>query len=153
MSTSNTDQILKHVHLRAGRSRVWRAITNAREFGAWFGVNLKGEFAEGEAIRGSITYTGFEHVTMEVRVERIVPEELFSYRWHPYAIDPAVDYSEEPTTLVEFRLDEVGGGTRLTIVESGFENIPLVRRAEAFRMDERGWAEQTANIKRHVEQE
>lgn len=145
-----TDRIEKKVVLRAPRSRVWRAIATAEEFGAWFRVNLKGAFAEGETIRGQITHPGYEHVTMEMLIERIEPERYFSYRWHPYAIDPAADYSAEPTTLVEFILQENAGGTELTIVESGFDRIPAARRAEAFRMNDRGWAGQIDNIARHV---
>lgn len=144
------NRIEKRIILRAPRSHVWRAITNAEEFGAWFRVKLEGAFAEGATIRGKITHPGYEHLTMEVLVERIEPERYFAYRWHPYAIDPTVDYSSEAMTLVEFRLDETEGGTLLTIVESGFDQIPLARRAEAFRMNEQGWAEQTRNIERHV---
>ena len=147
---SDTDRISKRVVLRAARSCVWRAITQAEEFGAWFGVKLDGAFAEGATVRGKITHPGYEHLTMEMLVERIENERYFAYRWHPYAIDPAVDYSTEPTTLVEFRLDEANGGTVLTIVESGFDRIPLARRAEAFRMNESGWTEQMTNIERHV---
>ncbi|HMJ16730.1 MAG TPA: SRPBCC family protein [Polyangiaceae bacterium] len=150
MNTSKTDRIEKQVELRAPRSRVWRALTDAEEFGSWFGVKLQGRFVPGQAIRGKITYPGFENLTLEVVVERIDPETLFSYRWHPYAIDPAVDYSSEPATLVEFRLEEVPQGTRLTVVESGFDKIPAHRREEAFRMNSEGWAEQTRNIERHV---
>ena len=152
MSVTSTDRIEKTVTLRAPRSRVWRAITNAEEFGAWFRVKLEGPFAEGATVRGRITHPGYEHVTMEVLVERIEPEQYFAYRWHPFAIDPRVDYSPEPTTLVEFRLDEADGGTVLTIVESGFDRLPPGRRAEAFRMNEGGWTEQIANIGRHVSQ-
>jgi uncharacterized protein YndB with AHSA1/START domain len=147
---TDTDRIEKRVVLRAARSRVWRAITQAEEFGAWFGVKLEGAFAEGATVRGRITYPGFEHLTMEMLVERIEPESLFSYRWHPYAVDTSVDYSPEPTTLVEFRLEAAEGGTVLTIVESGFDQIPLARRAEAFRMNEQGWTQQTRNIERYV---
>ena len=147
---TNTDRIEKKVVLRAPRSRVWRAITVAEEFGGWFGVKLEGPFAEGATVRGKITHPGYEHLTMELLVERIEPERYFAYRWHPYAIDSAIDYSTEPTTLVEFRLEEADGATVLTIVESGFDRIPLARRAEAFRMNEGGWAEQTRNIERHV---
>ena len=146
----STDRIEKKVVVRASRSRVWRAITTAEEFGAWFRVNLEGEFAEGRTTRGRITHPGYEHVTMEMLVERIEDERYFAYRWHPYAIDAGVDYSTEPTTLVEFRLDKANGGTVLTIVESGFDRIPLARRAEAFRMNESGWTEQMTNIERHV---
>lgn len=146
----STDRIEKRVVIRASRSRVWRAITNAEEFGTWFRVNLQGAFVEGATIRGKITHPGYEDVTMEVLVERIEPERYFSYRWHPYAVDPAVDYSAEPTTLVEFILEETDGGTAVTIVESGFDRIPLGRRAEAFRMNDKGWAGQIKNLERHV---
>ena len=152
MDVTSTDRIEKTVTLRAARSRVWRAITNAEEFGAWFRVKLEGSFAQGATVRGTITHPGYEHLTMEMRIERIEAERYFAYRWHPYAVDPGVDYSPEPTTLVEFRLDEANGGTVLTIVESGFDRIPLARRAEAFRMNDGGWTEQIANIGRHVSQ-
>ena len=147
-----TDRIEKTITLRAPRARVWRALTSAEEFGAWFGVAIEGAFAEGVTARGRITHPGYDHLTMEVLVERIQPEEYFAFRWHPYAVDPKVDYSAEPTTLVEFRLDEVEAGTRLTVVESGFDRIPLARRAEAFRMNDGGWQAQVANIERHVSQ-
>jgi uncharacterized protein YndB with AHSA1/START domain len=146
----STDRIEKKVVVRASYSRVWRAIATAKEFGAWFRVNLEGEFAEGATIRGKITHPGYEHVTMEMLVERIEPERYFSYRWHPYAIVPGVDYSAEPTTLVEFMLEETEGGTAVTIVESGFDRIPLARRAEAFRMNDQGWAGQIKNLARYV---
>jgi uncharacterized protein YndB with AHSA1/START domain len=147
---STSDRIEKRVVLRAARSRVWRAITTAEEFGTWFRMNLEGAFAEGATIRARITIPGYEHVTLEMLVERIEPERYFSYRWHPYAIDPAVDYSAEPTTLVEFTLGETEGGTALTIVESGFDRIPLARRSEAFRMNDQGWAGQIKNLARYV---
>jgi uncharacterized protein YndB with AHSA1/START domain len=150
MEMTQTDRIEKTVTLRAPRSRVWRAIADAQEFGAWFGVKLEGAFAEKAAVRGRITHPKYEHLTMEIVIERIEPERYFAYRWHPYAIDPAVDYSNEPTTLVEFRLEETPGGTVLTITESGFDRIPLARRAEAYRMNEGGWTSQVKNIERHV---
>jgi uncharacterized protein YndB with AHSA1/START domain len=137
--------------LRAPRARVWRALTIAQQFGAWFGVKLEGEFVAGETIRGRLVIPGYEHVTLELFVERIEPEHYFSYRWHPNAIDPKADYSAEPTTLVEFRLEEQAGGTALTIIESGFDRIPLSRRAEAFRMNERGWASESEKLARYVE--
>jgi uncharacterized protein YndB with AHSA1/START domain len=153
MSTAaSTDRIEKTVTLRAPRSRVWRAITRAEEFGEWFRVKLEGAFAEGATMRGHITHPGYEHLTMEMFVDRIEPERYFAYRWHPYAIEPEGDYSREPTTLVEFTLDEANGGTVLTIVESGFDRIPVARRAEAFRMNEGGWTEQIKNIERYVSQ-
>lgn len=150
MNMTHTDRIEKKVVLRATRARVWRALTTAEEFGEWFGVKLEAPFVEGATIRGRITTPEYEHLTGEWMVERIEPERYFAYRWHPYAVDPKVDYSHEPTTLVEFRLDEADGGTALTIVESGFDRIPLSRRAEAFRMNEGGWAEQVKNIERYV---
>ncbi len=146
----STDKIEKTVILRAPRSRIWRAITDATEFGTWFGVKIDGAFAPGATVRGRITTPGYDHLTMDVMVERVDPEHLFSYRWHPYAIDPGVDYSTEPTTLVEFHLDEVEAGTRLTLIESGFDRIPPARREEAFRMNEGGWTQQMRNIERHV---
>jgi uncharacterized protein YndB with AHSA1/START domain len=146
----STDRIEKTVFLRAPRSRVWRAIATPEEFGAWFGVNLEGAFAPGKPVSGRITIKGYENVPMEITIDRVEPERLFSYRWHPYAIDPKVDYSAEPMTLVEFRLEDAPGGTQLTVTESGFDRIPAARRAEAFRMNEGGWASQLRNIERHV---
>src|SRR5262245_41525612 len=119
-----TDRIEKTIVLRAPRSRVWRAIASAEEFGAWFGCRLDGAFAPRARLAGRITTPGYGHLTMEFTVEQVDPERLLSLRWHPYAIEPGVDYSSEPTTLVEFRLAEVAGGTRLTVVESGFDRIP-----------------------------
>src|SRR5260221_1768652 len=121
---TTTDRIEKQVVLRAPRARVWRAIANADEFGAWFRMKLDGAFAEGATVRGRITHPGYEHLTVEMLVERIEPERYFAYRWHPYAIDPGVDYSSEPTTLVEFRLDEAAGGTRLTNRRVGLRSHP-----------------------------
>jgi uncharacterized protein YndB with AHSA1/START domain len=141
----------RKVLINAPRGRVWRALSDAGEFGDWFGVNFKGKsFAAGKHIQGKITYPGYEHLTMDVLVERIVPEQLLSWRWHPAAIDPKVDYSQEPTTLVEFELKEVAGGTLLTVVESGLDKIPPARRADVFRMNSSGWDQQMENIKKHV---
>jgi uncharacterized protein YndB with AHSA1/START domain len=148
---TDTNRIEKKILLRAPKARVWRALTNADEFGAWFGVKLEGPFAVGKVATGRITHPGYDHLTMDVTVERIEPEHRFSFRWHPYAIDPSVDYSQEPTTLVEFRLEETPDGTLLTLVESGFDQIPAHRRAEAFRMNDDGWTAQMDNIRRHVE--
>jgi uncharacterized protein YndB with AHSA1/START domain len=146
----STNRIEKKIVLKAPRSRIWRAITDAEEFGTWFGAKIEGPFVAGETVRGRITTPGYDHLTMDLMIERVDPESLFSYRWHPYAIDPGTDYSSEPTTLVEFRLDEIEGGTRLTVVESGFDRIPLARREKAFRMNDGGWAAQIENIERHV---
>jgi uncharacterized protein YndB with AHSA1/START domain len=150
MNTS-TDRIERKILLKAPRSRVWRALSNAEEFGAWFGVDFKGKaFAAGQPVKGQITYPGYEHLVMEVFIERIVPERLLSWRWHPAAIDPAVDYSPEPTTLVVFELQDVEGGVELSVVESGFDKIPAARRATAFRLNSSGWDEQLVNIEKHV---
>jgi uncharacterized protein YndB with AHSA1/START domain len=147
---TNTDRIEKKVLLRATRARVWRALTDAKEFGAWFKVDMQGEFKAGAPALGKITHPGYEHLTMEVHVDRIEPQRYFSFRWHPYAVDPKVDYAKEPMTLVEFKLDGGDGEILLTIVESGFDQIPLARRAEAFRMNDGGWAQQAKNIEEHV---
>lgn len=152
MTMTISDRIEKQVRLKAPRARVWRALTDADEFGTWFRVNLEGPFVAGQSVRGRILHPGYEHLTMEMLVERIDPQSYFAYRWHPYAVDPAIDYSQEPTTLVEFRLDETAGDTVLTITESGFDRIPLGRRAEAFRMNEGGWTEQLRRIERYVSQ-
>ena len=148
---TSTDRIEKKLLLRAPRSRVWRALTDAGEFGTWFRVNLEGPFTVGHSVKGNIAIPGYEHVTMEVTVERMDAEDLFSYRWHPYAIDPKVDYSGELATLVEFRLEAAAEGTMLTVVESGFDRIPAGRRDEAFRMNDKGWSGQLEHIRRHVE--
>jgi uncharacterized protein YndB with AHSA1/START domain len=148
--TPSTDRIEKVIEISAPRARVWRAIADAREFGTWFRVELDGEFAPGATVRGNVTHPGFEHIRLEMQVERVDPERYFSYRWHPYPNDPAADYSSEPMTLVEFFLDESGDGTTLRIVESGFDRLPATRRAEAFRMNEGGWSGQVKAIARHV---
>lgn len=145
-----SDQIKKQIDIPASRSRVWRALTDHREFGEWFRVKLEAPFAVGETARGHILYPGYEHIVMEVVVQQIEPEHLFAYTWHPYAVDPEVDYSDEVPTLVEFRLEEIASGTRLTVTESGFDKVPAHRRLEAFRMNEGGWEEQVQNIHRHV---
>jgi uncharacterized protein YndB with AHSA1/START domain len=147
----STNRIEKNIVLRAPRSRVWRAIANPDELGAWFGVKFqKAAFASGALVEGRLTVPGYENLTFQMTIEKMEPERLFSWRWHPYAIDPDLDYSAEPTTLVEFHLRDVAGGTGLTVIESGFDRIPLARRAEAFRMNDRGWTEQMKNIERHV---
>ncbi len=148
---TSTDQIEKEIVVHAPRSRVWRAITDHREFGKWFLVDMQDPFIPGSVSKGRITHPGYEHLTMDLWIERVEPEHLFSWRWHPYAVDPKKDYSSEPTTLVVFELEEIGEGTRIKVTESGFDAIPLERRAEAFRMNEGGWAQQMQNIVRHVD--
>lgn len=149
-TTTGTDRIEKQIHLRAPISRVWRALTDAQQFGEWFRVKLERDFAAHARVKGHITVPGYEHVQMEMIIERIEPEHYFSYRWHPYAVDPKVDYSSETPTLVEFQLVEQAGGTLLTVSESGFDRVPLGRRAEAFLMNSNGWAQQLKNIERYV---
>ncbi|HVW64199.1 MAG TPA: SRPBCC family protein [Nitrosospira sp.] len=146
-----SNSIEKQIELKAPPSRVWRALTDYREFGEWFRVKLDGPFVAGEVSRGHITYPGYEHIRWEARVVRMEPETLFSFTWHPYAVDPAADYSGETPTLVEFRLQEIPGGTLLRVVESGFDKIPAGRRMEAFRMNDGGWEEQIKNIENHVD--
>lgn len=146
----STDRIEKQIVLQAPRARVWRAIVDPREFGAWFGVALEGPFEVGKPTRGRITNPAFTHLVLEVTVETVEPERRLAFRWHPYAIDPNVDYASEPTTLVTFTLEEAPEGTRLVVVESGFDAIPEHRRAEAFRMNDGGWAAQVENVARHV---
>jgi uncharacterized protein YndB with AHSA1/START domain len=148
---TSTDRIEKTILLRATKNRVWRALTDAREFGQWFGVKFDGPFEVGKSMKGQITIKGYEHAAMDIIIERMEAEDYFSYRWHPYAVDSKIDYSAEPTTLVEFRLEPAGDETKLTVTESGFDRIPAHRRDEAFRMNERGWAGQVENIRRYVE--
>jgi len=150
MKASSTDRIEKTIVLRVPRSRVWRALTDATEFGSWFGVRMQGRFAPGTRVTGAITHPGYEHVTMEMTIEKMEPERLLSWRWHPHAVETEVDYSEEPTTLVAFTLEDVPEGTRLTVVESGFDRVPPARRALAYRMNDGGWAHQMEAIARHV---
>ena len=143
-------RIEKQIDLAAPVSRVWQALTDHREFGEWFGVRLDGPFVAGEASGGNMTVKGYEHIRWNAVVKTIEPLRLFSFTWHPYGIDPDVDYTKEEPTLVEFRLAPSAKGTLLTITESGFERVPAQRRDEAFRMNERGWTAQVKNIEKHV---
>ncbi|MGO8987143.1 MAG: SRPBCC family protein [Terriglobales bacterium] len=147
-----SDRIEKRIELKPPISRVWRALTDYREFGEWFRVKLEGPFVEGQVSRGQITHPGYEHVKWEAVVQKMEPEQFFSFSWHPYSIDPKIDYSKEPSTLVEFRLEKTATGTLLLLTESGFEKIPAHRRAEAFRMNDGGWTQQMKNIENHVTQ-
>jgi len=174
MNTS-TDRIERKILLKAPRARVWRALSNAEEFGNWFGVTfgvdlkgntftagqrvqgqvellpcLYGKHCAGQRVQGQVTCQGYEHVGFDVTVEQVEPERLLSWRWHPAPIDPTVDYSQEPTTLVMFELEEVDGGTLLTVIESGLDKIPASRRLDAFRMNSNGWDQQLKNIENHV---
>jgi uncharacterized protein YndB with AHSA1/START domain len=146
------NEIEKQIDVKALLSRVWRALTDYREFGQWFQVRLDGPFVPGQACAGAMTYPGFEGKPFTVMVKEIQPERLFSYTWHPYALDPDRDYDAEPQTLVVFTLQEIAGGTRLTVNESGFDSLPTDRREEAFSMNEGGWEAQLQNVARHVAQ-
>jgi uncharacterized protein YndB with AHSA1/START domain len=144
------DKIEKRIEFNAPVSRVWRAISDHREFGEWFRVKLEAPFAVGKEARGNILHPGYEHIVWKAVVQKIDPERVFSFTWYPYAIDPTQDYSGETPTLVEFRLEKSGTGTLLTLTESGFDQVPAGRRDEAFRMNDGGWAQQIKNIERHV---
>jgi uncharacterized protein YndB with AHSA1/START domain len=147
----STDRIEKKVLLHAPLKRVWGAIADSNEFGTWFGLKFDGPFVQGASLRGVIVPSTVneeiarvekphEGVVFDITVEKIEPERLFSFRWHPHAVKPDVDYSAEPTTLVVFALDQVADGVMLTITESGFDRIPLARRAEAFLANDAGWS-------------
>ncbi len=157
----STDHITKKILLRAPRSRVWRALTDAEEFGYWFGMTFDGAFAPGARMRGTIVPTKvdpevataqkpYAGIAFEIQIEEIVPQRLFSYRWHPGAVDPGIDYSKEPTTLVEFILEDAPEGILLTVTETGFDNIPLARRAKAFQQNESGWKMVMGLIEKHL---
>ena len=161
-STVTADRIEKKTLLRAPRSRVWSAISDAKKFGTWFGVDFDGPFVAGQRITGKIVPTKvdpeiaehqkpYEGMPFDFVVDRIEPERLFSFRWHPYAIEKDVDYSKEEPTLVTFELEDAEGGTLLKVTESGFDKIPLERRAKAFSMNEGGWTAQTKLIAKFVE--
>ena len=144
------DQIEKRIELEAPISRVWLALTDYREFGEWFRVKLDGPFMPGQVSHGRITYPGYEHLEWEAIVQKMEPERLFSFSWHPGSVDPGIDYSKEPPTLVEFRLEKTKSGTLLLLTESGFDGLPGERRLEAFRMNDGGWTEQMKNIVDHL---
>jgi uncharacterized protein YndB with AHSA1/START domain len=163
MSPAVSDRIEKQILLRAPLPRVWRALTDAREFGTWFGVTLDGQFKAGSRITGKISPTSvdpqvgaaqkpYEGMPFDITIDRIEPETRFSFRWHPYAIEPGVDYSQEPMTLVEFSLRQVPDGVLLTVTESGFDAIPLQRRATAFTANEGGWSMMVTVIEKYLAQ-
>ena len=159
---SDTDRIVKSVVLDAPRERAWRALSESAQFGSWFGMSFDGPFVAGKPVTGRIAPTQVDpevaklqapHVgkAFEFMVDSIEPMDRLALRWHPFAIDPAVDYSKEPMTLIEFVLEDAGNGTRLTVTESGFDRIPLARRAEAFKANEGGWEHQCRLIRKYVE--
>lgn len=149
MSVTSTDRIEKSIVLRAPRSRVWQALSEARAFGQWFGVDLAGAFAPGAHITGRITHQGYEHIPFEIMIERMESERALSWRWHVIA-DPDVELAAQPTTLVEFELQDAEDGTLLTVVESGFDGVPPEHRARVFRGNEEGWAQQMQSIERYL---
>lgn len=149
-STTVTDFIEKAIVIRATRARVWRALTTPAEFGAWFGASITGEFAEGQEAQVRIANPKYAHMRIVLEIARVEPQELFAYRWHPYPVDATYDYSKDRPTLVEFRLADHPEGIELTVKESGFDRVPLGRRAEAFRMNTDGWKAQLGNIERYV---
>jgi uncharacterized protein YndB with AHSA1/START domain len=146
----STDRIEKKIHLRAPRSRVWRALTDSASFSEWFGVKMTGPFVPGARLPGQVTHKGYEHCQFEIVIEKMEPERLFSWRWHPHAIDPTHDYSAEPMTLVVFELDEVEDGTMLKVVETGFDAIPMFRRDAAYLGNDNGWATQMQAVEKYV---
>jgi len=146
----STDKIEKRIELKAPVAKVWRALTDYREFGQWFRVNLEGPFVLGETVHGQMTYPGYEHYPFDAKVQAMEPERLFSFTWPQFSEDPQVDWRNDPWTLVEFRLEPTATGTLLTITESGFDKLPKDRGLEAFRGNEQGWTEQIKNIERHV---
>jgi len=161
MSMAVTDRIEKRILLHASRARVWKALTDAKEFGEWFGVRFDGPFVAGAPLHGVIVPTQtdadiaklqepYAGRAFDITVDRIEPQRRFSFRWHPYAVEPGVDYSQEPTTLVAFTLEEQPGGIRLTVTESGFDQVPLDRRAKAFASNEGGWEKQMTLIEKHL---
>ena len=161
---SSTDRLEKKVLLRAPRARVWRALTDAQAFGSWFGMKFDGTFVQGKSVQGRIVPTTvdaevaarqkpYEGLLFELQVERLEPERLFSFRWHPNAVERGRDYSAEPTTLVSFELVDVQGGVLLTVTESGFDTIPLERRAKAFASNEQGWGMQMQLLEKYLAQQ
>jgi uncharacterized protein YndB with AHSA1/START domain len=148
---TSTDRIVKEVILDATRSRVWRALTDVKQFNAWFGANVLQPFSPGAEVSGNLTFRNWEHVTLTMWIERMDAEHFFSFRWHPYPIQEGIDLTKDPTTLVTFTLEDAANGTRLTIVESGFDALPESRRATAFNMNSGGWNGQSENLRRFLE--
>lgn len=156
-----TDRIEKKILVRASLSRVWQALTDSKQFGSWFGVRLDGPFTPGARVRGVLVPTSVNPENAKAKgphdgkpvewvIDRIEPERLFSLRWHPYAVETGVDYSKEPMTLITFTLEEKEGGVLVTVTESGFDSIPLARRAEAFKGHEGGWSIQLERLEKYL---
>ncbi len=161
MSTSNTDRIEKKIVLRAPRERIWRALSDSKQFGTWFGIDLDGPFEAGKRVTGRMTPTKVDPEVAKIQepyaghpfewtVERVEPMKMISFRWHPFAVDGKKDYSKEPTTLIVFSLADAPNGVELTITESGFDKLPPERRAEAFKANEGGWEKQTQLLEKYL---
>lgn len=150
MTTTTSDRIERQVFLKAPRSRVWRALTDSSQFGEWFGIRADAPFTAGARVRAVVTHPQYKDLAFDMMIEEVVPEHLFSWRWHPNAIDGARDYSAEPTTLVAFRLEDAPGGTLVKVVESGFDAVPAERRLDAYRGNTQGWDHQMNAIKDYV---
>jgi uncharacterized protein YndB with AHSA1/START domain len=148
MEKSVPDRIERQVVLQAPRSRVWQALTDVQQLNEWFHVQMRGEIIPGGRLSGPITFPGYEHATIEAVVERVEPEHHLSWRWCPHPVEKGMDYTKEPTTLVTFELEDVAGGTKLTVVESGFHQVPVVRRAKAYESNEGGWTEVVQSIEK-----
>lgn len=152
------NEIVKTIELKAPIARVWKALSDHKEFGQWFCLDIKEPFKVGQTTKAILTYPGYEGLLWEVHIKEMQPENLFAFTWHPYAVDPKIDYSKEEPTLVEFKLAPLKltskeYGTLLTLTESGFDKLPEHRRFEAFRMNDGGWAEQLQNIEKYVEKD
>jgi uncharacterized protein YndB with AHSA1/START domain len=150
MSHKENFTIEKQIELYFSVAKVWEALADSKQFGEWFRVNLTAPFVIGKEASGNILHPGYEHIIWRAKIQKMEKEKLFSLTWHPYAIDPKVDYSKETPTLVEFRLKKTDKGTLLTITETGFEKVPEQRRFEAFRMNNGGWEAQLKNIEQFL---
>ncbi len=150
MTTKHSDRISAKIVLRSPRARVWRALTDSEELGRWFGIKGLGPLSPGATVHGTYTHEGFEHIPFEAVVERLEPERVFSFRWHPFAVDPGVDYSVEPRTLVVFTLEETEGGTILSVVETGFDSLPPGRREKAYAEHTEGWPYQLKAVEQYL---
>jgi uncharacterized protein YndB with AHSA1/START domain len=152
MNVSELSTVERSTLVRAPRSRVWQALTTIKEFSIWFGVEAEGEFAPGARVRMISTGDCGKGEEVLIEVVKMEAPEIFSWRWHPGMKEPDVDYSAEPMTLVEFRLTEVEGGTQVTVVETGFDKLSLLRRARVFEQNDKGWELQLVSLAQYASQ-